>query len=91
MGVSIIMNGRTNVTPGWRSMMHSLILDEFGSSCVRLYRDDIPALERLRDTQMRGRNDPPFDWSRDIEASFNKIIGNIKKRGDKGTLVECIC
>ena len=91
MSVSIIMNGRTNITPGWRSMMHSLLLDEFGRSCFRVYPDDIPALERLRDTQMKGRKEPPFDWSRGIETAFDKIIANIKKRGAKGTLIECIC
>lgn len=80
MGVSIYVNGEC-ITPGWRSMMYQLLLDEFGSGSPALYEEDIPYLEKLRDNQYKGEKDPPFDWSQDIANSFNKIIDAIKDKG----------
>ena len=80
MGVSISLNGR-DITPGWRSMMYQLILDEFGTGSPYLDKSDIPSLERLRDEQRRGSEDPPFDYSEEIAGCFNVIIEAIEKTG----------
>lgn len=80
MGVSILLNGK-DITPGWRSMMHGLIREEFGTSDLILSPSDLTALERLRNTQCKETKEPPFDWSQDIAEAFDKIIGRIKKRG----------
>lgn len=85
MGVSISMNGK-DITPGWRSMLHQMLLDNFGAgSPLFLVSTDIPKLVEMRDKQHRGSNHPhdhpPFDWSHEIADAVDKIIALIKKRG----------
>lgn len=82
MGVSIIMQiGRKeiDITPGWRSMMHTLLLREH--LLGMLSAADIPALEKLAKEQFKGEQEPPFDWSQDIHNTFQKIIDAINKHG----------
>ena len=80
MGVSILMNGK-DITPGWRSMMHGLLLDGFGTGSPYLTRSDIPALIELRDKQRREVEEGPFAWSQEIADTFDRIIARIRKRG----------
>jgi len=92
MGVSIILigprGGETNITPGWRSMMYGLMMDEFQTGGNFLFgKEDVPTLRRLATEQRKGEKEPPFDWAADIQESFNKIIANIEKY-DRA-LVEC--
>lgn len=92
MGVSIILvgprGGETNITPGWRSMMYSLMLDRFCTGGDFLFhKADIPDLRDLADNQRKGIEDPPFDYSDDIKESFEKIIAAVEKHGR--AVVEC--
>jgi hypothetical protein len=74
------MNGK-DITPGWRSMMHGLLLDGFGTGSPYLTKQDIPTLIQLRDKQLKGFKPAPFDWSQEIADTFDKIIARLKKRG----------
>lgn len=88
MGVSIILDGK-NISPGWRSKMHGLLIEGFGSGTVRLDTTDIEELERLRDNQRKGEDPPPFDWAQDIADAFDKIIARIREKGV--VHVDCVC
>jgi len=87
MGVSIML-GKKNITPGWRSMMYSLMTDNFG--CIHnqegahfLFMDfDIPTLMHIAKKQYKGEKDKPFDYAKDIEESFNKIIKVVQRKGE---------
>jgi len=83
VGVSLemLVNGRKPVilNPGWRSMMHGLLLDAGLLGAVM--REDIPTLRELAATQKKGVNEPPFDWSQDIADAFETIITAVEKHG----------
>lgn len=86
MGVSIML-GRghhwTNISPGWRSMMVSLMQDTFGAHNPLYFTErNIPTLQMLAERQRKGHREPPFDWSDEIEDSFNDIIREIRREGD---------
>lgn len=83
MGVSIWYRTHTgkrvNVTPGWRSMMMSLLeenglLGELDSSHVALLRE-------IGEQQLRGQADPPFDYADDIKEMFERMAVDIEKGG----------
>lgn len=80
MGVSIeyiSAKGRAeNITPGFRSMMASLLESYRGR---KLYASDIPELEEIAETQYRGEREDGFDWSQDIHDNIHKIIAAIKR------------
>lgn len=84
MGVSIYMNGK-NITPGWRSMLYQMLLDNFGTGSPLLGKSDISKLTELRDKQYLGSEhpseQPPFNYSPEIAEKFGMIIARIKKRG----------
>lgn len=83
MGVSIgyqPVEPRTYwITPGWRSKMHGLLLDNglYG----QLGKSDIPTLRRVGHDQRKGVEPPPFDYSDDIRAAFDKLVRAIRKHG----------
>jgi len=87
MGVSIML-GKKNITPGWRSMMYQLMIDNFG--CIHtqngaefIFVDyNIPTLMHIAKKQYKGEKEKPFDYAEDIEKSFNKIIKTIQKKGE---------
>lgn len=68
-----------DVTPGWRSAMWSLLLDN--GLTGRLDRNDIPDLIEVRNAQRKGVERAPFDWSQDIADSFDKITDILNKDG----------
>jgi hypothetical protein len=80
MGVSIeyisSTGKREDVTPGFRSMMASL-LDSYRGR--KLYADDIPELEAIAETQYRGEKEDGFDWSQEIHDNIHKIIAAIQR------------
>lgn len=82
MGVSIeyisAKGIREDVTPGFRSMMASLLESYRGR---KLYADDIPGLEEIAENQYRGEREDGFDWSQDIHDNIHKIIAAIKRDG----------
>lgn len=84
MGVSIgwqRTEPRTNwLTPGWRSMMHELLMDN-GMYGV-LYPSHAPLLREVGDKQMKGLRDPPFDYSDDIKACFEELATALEKHGE---------
>lgn len=98
MGVSIRI-GKEDITPGWRSMMHGLLLDNFqcintrmGTTVFYFTKDDIRALDVIAMNQYRGEKEPPFDYSKDIYDSFQKIIKKLMKRkSDEPVIVTCEC
>lgn len=67
------------VTPGWRSMMHQLLLDN--NLYGQLDKSDIPLLLKLGREQMKGIKDPPFDYSDSIHAAFKALARAIRKHG----------
>ena len=83
MGVSITLETKRgkeiDITPGWRSMMWSLLLD-YGL-VGRLTDDDLTLLVQARDNQRTGERNSPFSWSQDIADSFDQIIAAIKRDG----------
>lgn len=92
MGVSIILigprGGETDITPGWRSMMYGLMMDEFETGGNFWFiHEDLPRLHKIAEQQRKGEREPPFDWADDIKASFDKIIAAVEKYGK--VLVEC--
>lgn len=82
MGVSIeyvsAKGARENVTPGFRSMMASLLESYRGQ---KLYDSDIPDLEAIAEAQYRGEREDGFDWSQEIHDNIHKIIAAIKRDG----------
>lgn len=82
MGVTIeyiSAKGKTvNVTPGFRSMMASLLEGYRGR---KLFPDDIEGLEAIAENQYRGEREEGFDWSQDIHDNIHSIIDAIKKDG----------
>lgn len=83
MGVSIgwqPVEAKTRwITPGWRSMMHELLLNHclYGT----LGKKDIPTLLKLGRTQERGNKEPPFDYSEEIHSAFKELARAIRKHG----------
>lgn len=82
MGCSIMLDEKENITPGWRSMMRSLIADSFGPQTIyRFDPSDVQELKRLGEEQYKGVKDPPFDWAEDIRDSFETIVARVEKKG----------
>jgi hypothetical protein len=67
------------ITPGWRSMMHQLLLDN--NLYGQLDKSDIPTLLEVGRKQMRGVKDPPFDHADDIQKAFQSLVRAIRKHG----------
>lgn len=90
MGVSIgwqTVIGRTHwITPGWRSMMHQLLIDNdlYGD----LDRRDIPLLLKVGREQRKGIAEPPFDYADDIRKAFQSIARAIRRHGTVRTVYE---
>jgi hypothetical protein len=89
MGCSILVytkdDEEINVTPGLRSMMHSILIDR----CLEggLNASDIPELRKAAEKQERDR-DREFGWSQDVYDSFQKIIEIIERDGSCAVVVE---
>jgi len=87
MGVSISI-GKKDITPGWRSMMYQLLLDNFGyiqtgySVEFILMDYDVPTLKHIKKHQYKDIKEKPFDYATDIEQSFDEIIKIIEKKGE---------
>lgn len=83
MGVSIgyqVDKSRTTwITPGWRSMMHGLLLEN-GLYGI-LSREDIPTLLKIGREQCRGNREPPFDYADDTHDAFKSLVRAIRKHG----------
>lgn len=83
MGVSIgyqpIEPKTTWITPGWRSMMHQLLLDN--NLYGLLDKNDIPLLLKIGKEQCKGTRDPPFDYAEDIHAAFRTLVRAIRRHG----------
>lgn len=82
MGVSIYYETprgkRVDITPGWRSMMWSLLLDN-GLTGSLTYTD-IESVMRVATEQNRGGEEkPPFDWCLEIAAKMYELIEAIRK------------
>ena len=83
MGVNISIrtkrNAEIDLNPGWRSMMEVLLREN--NLIGEVNKSDIPRLREIRDTQMKGERDPPFDWAQSIADSFDKIIEIVGRDG----------
>lgn len=83
MGVSIFIEQtsgrRLDVTPGWRSKLHSMLLDNglYG----HLDRGDIPRLCHLALCQRLEEEKMPWAWSGEIAEKCFKIVRYIERCG----------
>lgn len=91
MGVSIgwrrpAKDKVTWLNPGWRSMMHQLLIDN--DLCGLLEAKDVPTLRAVGKAQYRGKKDPPFDHGASIEREFEKLAVAIERHGAIVTVFE---
>lgn len=81
MGVTIYYETtrgkRVDITPGWRSMLWKMLIDNGLTGCVGL--EDVPVIKELAKKQNRGDADPPFDWSLEIAGKLYLLAEAIQK------------
>jgi hypothetical protein len=97
MGVNIYLRGFGDISPGWNKDMARWLIeiqradaqpewsgDRDDLPPLRLTSEDIPALERRRDTQLRGDPNTPEDYqtSEHWTRCFNIIIDTIRASGE---------